>query len=54
MAIGDGGNDLEMVANAAVGVAMGNAVASVKAAATVLVAGHDDDGVAQALEQYVL
>lgn len=54
MAVGDGGNDLEMVSGAGVGVAMGNAVPAVKAAATAVVAGHDDGGVAEAFERFVL
>ncbi|KAG2488445.1 hypothetical protein HYH03_012952 [Edaphochlamys debaryana] len=54
MAVGDGGNDLEMVAGAGVGVAMGNAVPAVRAAATAVVAGHDDGGVAEAFERFVL
>lgn len=54
MAIGDGSNDLQLVANAGLGVAMGNAVQAVKDAADVVVAGHDDDGVAEALERFVL
>jgi len=37
MAVGDGSNDLEMVKNAGIGVAMGNAVPSVKAPAAVVV-----------------
>ncbi len=53
-AIGDGSNDLEMVANAAIGVAMGNAVPTVKAAASVVVASNDEHGVAAAFEQFVL
>lgn len=54
MAIGDGGNDLEMVRNAGVGVAMGNAVAKVKQAAACVVSSHDSEGIAEALEKYVL
>ena len=54
MAVGDGGNDLEMVAGAGVGVAMGNAVPAVRAAAAAVVAGHDDGGVAEAFERFVL
>ncbi|KAG1675313.1 hypothetical protein FOA52_015987 [Chlamydomonas sp. UWO 241] len=54
MAVGDGGNDLELVAGAGIGVAMGNAVAAVKSAATAVVAGHDDDGIAEAFERFVL
>jgi len=50
MAVGDGGNDLGMVANAGFGVAMGNAVPLVKAAAKAVVRGHDEDGLAEALE----
>lgn len=51
MCLGDSGNDLEMVANAGLGVAMGNAVPSVKAAAKLVVPTNDEDGVAFALEQ---
>ena len=54
MAVGDGGNDLRMVGNAGVGVAMGNAVPAVKASATRLVASNDDGGVAEAIEAFIL
>lgn len=54
MAVGDGSNDLEMVSNAGVGVAMANAVAAVKAAASLTVGGHDEDGIAEAFERFVL
>lgn len=54
MAVGDGGNDFEMVANAGVGVAMGNAVERVKEAAFAVVGSNDDDGVAEAFVRYVL
>ncbi|KXZ49737.1 hypothetical protein GPECTOR_20g594 [Gonium pectorale] len=54
MAVGDGGNDLEMVAGAGLGVAMGNAVPAVKAAAGAVVSGHDEDGIAEAFERFVL
>jgi len=54
LAVGDGGNDLGMVGFAGVGVAMGNAVGEVKAAAHAVVAGHDEDGIAEAFERFVL
>ncbi|GFR40335.1 hypothetical protein Agub_g877, partial [Astrephomene gubernaculifera] len=54
MAVGDGGNDLEMLAGAGLGVAMGNAVPEVRAAAAAVVAGHDEGGVAEAFERFVL
>ncbi|KAI8470741.1 MAG: HAD-like protein [Monoraphidium minutum] len=54
MAIGDGGNDAEMVRNAGVGVAMANAVVETLAAASVKVSSNDDGGVAEALERFVL
>lgn len=54
LVIGDGANDLQLVANAGVGVAMGNAVQSVKAAAAHVTAGNDDDGVALAIERFLL
>ena len=49
MAIGDGGNDVDMLRYAAVGVAMGQASDEVKAAADYVTSNVDDDGVARAL-----
>lgn len=54
MAVGDGSNDLQMVANAGIGVAMGNAVPGVKVAAAAVVASNDDGGIVEAFERYVL
>ena len=53
-AFGDGLNDLEMLKVAGLGVAMGNAHAEVKAAAGYVTAGNEEDGVARALEKFVL
>lgn len=52
MAFGDGGNDVEMIRHAAVGVALGNAVDAAKEAADYVTAAVDDDGVLQALRHY--
>ncbi|KDD73850.1 hypothetical protein H632_c1787p1, partial [Helicosporidium sp. ATCC 50920] len=54
VAVGDGGNDLDMIRGAGVGVAMGNAVPEVKAAATAVVADNDSGGVAEAIQRFVL
>ena len=54
MAIGDSGNDLTMIEAAGLGVAMGNATEDVRAAADVITADNNHDGVAQAIEDYVL
>jgi hypothetical protein len=54
VAIGDGSNDLGMVSGAGMGVAMGNAVPSVKKAAQLVVADNDSDGVADAIERLFL
>ncbi|MEG4317828.1 MULTISPECIES: Cof-type HAD-IIB family hydrolase [unclassified Microcoleus] len=54
MAIGDNFNDLEMIAYAGVGVAMGNAPDGVKAGANWVAPDVEDDGVAAAIEQFVL
>ncbi len=54
MAIGDGENDIEMLQLAGLGVAMGNAWDIVKAAANTIVGTNDEDGVAQAIEKFVL
>ena len=49
MCIGDSSNDLPMVANAGIGVAMGNATEDVKKAAKKIVADNNHDGVAEAI-----
>ena len=49
-AFGDGLNDLTMVKAAGLGVAMGNAVAEVKAVAKAIAPTNDEDGVAAVLE----
>ena len=54
MAIGDAENDIEMIQLAGIGVAMGQSAESVKAAADFVTGSSDEDGVAQALEKYVL
>lgn len=54
MAIGDNPNDLPMFAQARLSVAMGNAVSAVKDAATVVGPSNDQEGVAWAVERYVL
>jgi hypothetical protein len=50
-AIGDDTNDCEMVASAGIGIAMGNAVDEVKAAAHWVTESNDRDGVASAIER---
>lgn len=54
MAIGDEENDLSMVEYAKVGVAMDNAVPVVKAAADFITTTNEEDGVARAIEKFVL
>lgn len=54
MAIGDAENDVEMLRLAGLGVAVGNAMPPAKAAADVVVASNDADGVAEAVERFVL
>lgn len=54
MAVGDGSNDLEMVTHAGIGVAMGNAVPSVQAAAAAVVASNDEGGIVEAFERFIL
>lgn len=52
MAFGDGGNDKTILRRAGIGVAMGNALDDVKAAADYVTASVDDDGVARALSHF--
>ncbi|MGE5333992.1 MAG: HAD family hydrolase [Nitrososphaerota archaeon] len=54
MAIGDGVNDVSMLRAVGLGVAMGHAPRRVRAAAHVVTASNAEDGVAKALETYVL
>lgn len=54
MAIGDSGNDLDMLTYAGWSVAMGNASETVKKAANAVTSANDADGVAEAIEQYVI
>jgi Cof subfamily protein (haloacid dehalogenase superfamily) len=52
-AIGDGENDLGMLAEVGLGIAMANARPSVRAAAAWITAGNDQDGVAAAIARMV-
>ena len=54
LAIGDGENDIEMLQAVSVGVAMSNATQMLKDIADVIVPSNDEDGVAVALEEYVI
>lgn len=54
MAVGDQLNDLEMVAMAGIGVAMGGAPAAVRAAAAHVTGPVAEDGAARAIERFVL
>jgi Cof subfamily protein (haloacid dehalogenase superfamily) len=53
MAIGDHENDLSMITQAGIGVAMGNGPAHVRAQAPYVTGSVHEDGVAQALERFV-
>lgn len=52
MTFGDGGNDISMIQHAAIGVAMGNALDSVKAVADYITDSVDEDGIANALKHF--
>lgn len=54
IAIGDNVNDAEMVKGAGLGVMMGNAAPYIKEMADVVVSDNDNDGVAEAIEKYIL
>ncbi|MGG3470273.1 HAD family hydrolase [Neobacillus pocheonensis] len=54
VAIGDGPNDIDMLHHAGTGVAMGNASEKVKAAADFVTVHHENDGLAEFIERYLL
>lgn len=54
MAAGDSLNDMKMIQEARIGVAMGNAQEAIKKAADVITGTNDAHGVAEAIERYVL
>ena len=54
MCIGDSNNDLSMIENAGTGVAVANAKPVVRAAAKLITASNDEDGVAEVIEQVLL
>jgi hypothetical protein len=54
MAVGDDENDLEMIRHAGLGVAMGNAAETVKAAADFITGSNAEDGLVQALYRFML
>ena len=54
MCIGDSNNDLSMIENAGIGVAVANAKPAVRTAAKLVTVSNDEDGVAQVIEQVLL
>lgn len=54
LAVGDHLNDIPLIRRAGLGVAMGNALPEVKSEAGAVVADHENDGVAEAIERWVL
>lgn len=52
MAFGDGGNDIDMLKHAGIGIAMGNAADKVKREADYITANVDDDGIAKAAAHF--
>ena len=54
MAMGDANNDIEMLQFAGLGIAMGNASDHVKSLADAVTVSNEEDGVARAIEKYIL
>ncbi|MEA4889306.1 MAG: Cof-type HAD-IIB family hydrolase [Clostridiaceae bacterium] len=52
--IGDAGNDVDMITFAGLGAAMGNATTDALAAADIITASNEQDGVAQVINRYIL
>lgn len=53
IAFGDQLNDMEMVRDAGIGVAMGNATAELKEIADIVTSDNNSDGIAEVIEQYL-
>ena len=53
-AVGDDANDIPMIKNAGLGVAMGHARHEVRAAADLITGDHDEDGVAMLVDEVLL
>ena len=53
MSFGDGENDIPMIKAAGLGVAMGNALDTVKAVADTVTLTNDENGVAAAIRKYI-
>ena len=54
IAVGDDENDIDMLRHAGLGIAMGNATETVKAAADHVTGSNAEDGLVQAIERFVL
>ncbi|WP_152655267.1 Cof-type HAD-IIB family hydrolase [Oceanobacillus sp. CFH 90083] len=54
MAVGDSLNDIKMIQQAGIGVAMGNAQEKIKEVANVITASNKEDGVGKAIEKFAL
>ena len=54
MAMGDANNDIEMLEFAGLGIAMGNASDHVKSLADAVTSSNEENGVARAIEKYIL
>ena len=53
MAFGDGENDIDLLETAGLGVAMGNALDSVKAKADAITKTNEEDGILEAVKKYI-
>ncbi|MGP0064020.1 MAG: Cof-type HAD-IIB family hydrolase [Isosphaeraceae bacterium] len=53
-AVGDDANDVSMIRNAGLGVAMGHAHPEIQAVADLVTGGHDEDGVAMLVDEVLL
>lgn len=54
IAVGDAGNDLDMIEYAGLGVAMGNAADCVKEVANYITSDNNNDGIAEVIEKFIL